>query len=125
MLSVVYRYEAVTLSCIPKKSSQVGVSRSTRRNLPQSVGLSVCLLMYHELVSLTCYLLSLPLEVRSARYAGQGFRGGGLTGFFRGREMPPDPLRMMSGVSKQKPPPHPSAPQLSTSLVPRLSGPWV
>ena len=47
--------EIATLTCIPKKNSQVGVSRSTRRNLPLSLKLSACVFKYHELL-FPCYL---------------------------------------------------------------------
>ena len=60
-----------------RKISQVGVSRLTRRNLPLSLKLSVCVFMYRELLFL---LLSLPLAVHLARYASQdrvSNRGGG------------------------------------------------
>ena len=44
--------EIATLTCIPKKNSQVGVSGLTRGNLPLSLKLSGCVFRYHELLFL-------------------------------------------------------------------------
>ena len=59
--------EIATLTCIAKKNSQVGVSRLTRRNLPLSLNFLPA--FSGTMNCFSCYLLSLPLAVRSARYA--------------------------------------------------------
>ena len=101
--------EIATLTCIPKKNAQVGVSRLTRRNLPLSLKLSACVFRYHELLFLAIYCLYLWQCGRLVMHLKIEFQIEGKV-FLGEREMALALLRMMSGVQNKSPLPPPPPP---------------